>query len=255
MRVFLALLLLIILRTAAAQTGTLQGTVRNELGDAVPNALVTVVAEERSVNADEQGRYRIQLPAGERVLVRWSYTGLADQERSFALRDGETRNVDVSMKFFVLDPVAVEGERRQGGTGLESLDPRISNFAPTVQGGVEALLSGQIGVMMRNELSSGYSVRGGNFDENLVYVNDIEVYRPFLVRAGQQEGLSFPNPNMIERLQFSAGGFEARFGDKMSSVLDIQYKRPKAFGGSAMASLLGGAVHVENAMLNKRLRQ
>ena len=108
---------------------------------------------------------------------------------------------------------------------------------------------------MRNELSSGYSVRGGNFDENLVYVNDIEVYRPFLVRAGQQEGLSFPNPNLIDRLQFSAGGFEARFGDKLSSVLDITYKRPTEFKGSATAGLLGGSVHLESAMLKKRLRQ
>lgn len=87
---------------------------------------------------------------------------------------------------------------------------------------------GSMGAITRNELSSGYSVRGGNYDENLVYVNDIEVMRPFLVRAGQQEGLSFPNPDMVERIQFSAGGFDARYGDKLSSVLDIQYKRPKS---------------------------
>ncbi|MBK7944543.1 MAG: TonB-dependent receptor plug domain-containing protein [Flavobacteriales bacterium] len=138
--------------------------------------------------------------------------------------------------------------------GVDRINPKLARFNPSPLGGVEALLGGQLGVVMRNELSSGYSVRGGNFDENLVYVNDIEVYRPFLVRAGQQEGLSFPNPDMIERITFSAGGFEARYGDKMSSVLDIKYRRPREFAGSAMASLLGGALHVEDAMFNMRLR-
>jgi hypothetical protein len=237
-----------------AQTGTLQGVVRNEVGDAIP-AVITVVDEGRTVRADEQGRYRLELPAGARKLVRWSFTGLIDQERTVQVGAGETRTIDISLRFFVLDTLAVQGRRRDGGTGLETLDPRTVGFAPMVQGGVEALLSGQLGVMARNELSSGYSVRGGNFDENLVYVNDIEVYRPFLVRAGQQEGLSFPNPDMIERIQFSAGGFEARYGDKMSSVLDIQYKRPKEFRGTAMASLLGGSVQIENSMLRNRLRQ
>src|SRR5204863_3648912 len=139
--------------------------------------------------------------------------------------------------------------------GLEKLDPRTVVFMPNPTGDVNSLLTGQMGVVTRNELSSGYSVRGGNFDENLVYVNDIEVYRPFLVRAGQQEGLSFPNPDMIDRLQFSAGGFEARYGDKMSSVLDIHYKRPRAFAGTAMASLLGGSFQLENTMAHMRLRQ
>ena len=236
-----------------AQTGILQGMVRNEVGDAIP-AVITVVDEGRTVRADEQGRYRLELPAGARKLVRWSFTGLIDQERTVQVGAGETRTIDISLRFFVLDTLAVQGRRRDGGTGLETLDPRTVGFAPMVQGGVEALLSGQLGVMARNELSSGYSVRGGNFDENLVYVNDIEVYRPFLVRAGQQEGLSFPNPDMIERIQFSAGGFEARYGDKMSSVLDIQYKRPKEFRGTAMASLLGGSVQIENSMLRNRLR-
>ncbi|HQZ94583.1 MAG TPA: TonB-dependent receptor plug domain-containing protein, partial [Flavobacteriales bacterium] len=212
MRSLIALLFLIAAETISAQTGTLAGVVRNEVGDPV-QAVVSIETLGRSVTADEQGKYSIELPAKERVIVSWTYTGLSKVERSYSLRPGEVRTVDMSMPFFTLNPAQVEGERRGGGTGLEQLDARITNFAPTIQNGVESLLSGQTGVVMRNELSSGYSVRGGNFDENLVYVNDIEVYRPFLVRAGQQEGLSFPNPNLIDRLQFSAGGFEARFGD------------------------------------------
>jgi hypothetical protein len=109
------------------------------------------------------------------------------------------------------------------------MDPRVTPFiASPIGGDVSGLIKQGMGVSSRNELSTGYNVRGGNYDENLVYVNDIEVYRPFLVRAGQQEGLSFPNPDMIERINFSAGGFDARYGDKMSSVLDIHYKRPRA---------------------------
>ncbi|MCB0778447.1 MAG: Plug domain-containing protein, partial [Flavobacteriales bacterium] len=140
-------------------------------------------------------------------------------EQMVRLTAGRERIIDVKLKVTELGTATIRGTQRDREEGLESLDPRVTRFAPSVQGGVEALLSGQLGVAMRNELSAGYNVRGGNFDENLVYVNGIEVYRPFLVRSGQQEGLSFPNPDMIERINFSAGGFEARYGDKMSSVL------------------------------------
>ncbi|HRH70242.1 MAG TPA: carboxypeptidase regulatory-like domain-containing protein [Flavobacteriales bacterium] len=252
------LLILLFLHTAwatAQNEGTLRGTVRDELGNTLPQASVTLPATGRTVLCDDQGRYTIKIPAGESVLVRWSYTGIPPMERTVQLEAGEERTLDVGLKFTELAPVDIKDTRREREEGLTPLDPRITRFTPSVQGGIEALLQGQIGVAMRNELSAGYSVRGGNFDENLVYVNDIEVYRPFLARSGQQEGLSFPNPDMIDRLQFSPGGFEARYGDKMSSVLDIQYKRPKTFAGSAMASLMGGAVHLENTMLNKRLRQ
>jgi len=252
------LLILLFLHSAwatAQNEGTLRGRVRDEQGNTLPQASVTVPALGRTVLCDDQGRYTITLPAGERILVRWSYTGVQPVDSTVALKAGEERTIDVALKFQMLNAVDVKNTRREREEGLEPLDARITRFTPSVQGGVEALLQGQLGVAMRNELSAGYNVRGGNFDENLVYVNDIEVYRPFLVRAGQQEGLSFPNPDMIESLQFSPGGFEARFGDKMSSVLDIHYKRPKAFAGSAMASLLGGAVHIENAMLKNRLRQ
>ena len=124
---------------------------------------------------------------------------------------------------------------------------------PGGNAGVENILKTLAGVSGNNELSSQYNVRGGNFDENLVYVNEIEVYRPFLVRSGQQEGLSFINSDLVHNIDFSAGGFQAKYGDKLSSVLDITYKKPKKFGASVDASLLGGSVSVEGASKNNKL--
>ncbi len=158
---------------------------------------------------------------------------------------------------FTLSPsatqlTAVRIEDKEGRrNGLARLDPKLVALLPTA-GGIEALLKTLPGVSSNNELSSQYNVRGGNFDENLIYVNDVEVYRPFLVRSGQQEGLSFINPDLVAGVQFSAGGFEARYGDKMSSVLDITYRRPRSFGGTATGSLLGGALHLEGASRDAR---
>jgi hypothetical protein len=256
MRSVLLLLFLFASTWLAAQgTGTLRGVVRDELGNTLPQANVSFAATQRGVACDSTGRYELVVPAGIATTIRWSYTGLLTREEEVLLADGEVKELNISLRLRTLDVVDIQGTKRQREEGVQPIDARYAEFTPSVQGGVEALLVGELGVATRNELSSGYSVRGGNFDENLVYVNDIEVYRPFLVRAGQQEGLSFPNPDMIERVQFSPGGFEARYGDKMSSVLDIQYKRPKRFGGSAMISLLGGSAHIEDAMFKKRLRQ
>ncbi len=240
---------------AAQGTATLRGLVRDEAGNTLPGASVILKDLSIGVAADEGGRYIISLPAGRPIEVHFSYSGTITTVETVELAEGADRTLNITLRSRTFDPVVIEGTRRARERGLETLDPRIVRFNPSPLQGVESLLQGQVGVVSRNELSSGYSVRGGNFDENLVYVNDIEVYRPFLVRAGQQEGLSFPNPDMVERLEFSAGGFEPRYGDKMSSVLDIHYKRPRAFAGSAMLGLMGGAVHVEDAMMNKRLRQ
>lgn len=239
----------------AQATGIVRGVVRDETGATLPGAGLSIMGTREGAVSDDNGNFRIVVPAGRSVTLRWSFTGMEPYDEELLLNDGEERTVNVRLKFRTLGSIDVRGTQADRETGLERIDPRLARFNPSPQGGIESLLGGQLGVVMRNELSSGYSVRGGNFDENLVYVNDIEVYRPFLVRAGQQEGLSFPNPDMIDRLQFSAGGFEARYGDKMSSVLDIHYKRPKAFAGTAMASLLGGAVHIENTMMASRLRQ
>lgn len=251
----LALSFLSVQAVRAQSTGTVRGTVRDDAGAGLPQANVQVLGSALGAVCDEQGRYSLSLPANRAWTIRFSYTGHVMQEETVELAPGETRVVDARLRLTSLPTFEVQDRRSDREGGVQRIDPRLARFNPMPGGGVEALLTGQLGVVARNELSSGYSVRGGNFDENLVYVNDIEVYRPFLVRAGQQEGLSFPNPDMIERITFSAGGFEARYGDKLSSVLDIQYKRPREFAGSAMASMLGGAVHLESPMLNRRLRQ
>ena len=138
-------------------------------------------------------------------------------------------------------------------TKTNTIKPKIATQFTSASGSFEAVLKTLPGVTSNNELSSQYSVRGGNFDENLVYVNDIQIYRPFLIRAGRQEGLSFINSNLVSDIKFSAGGFDAKYGDKMSSVLDVQYKEPEEFAGSFSASLQGASFHLEGASKNHRL--
>ncbi|MBP6574684.1 MAG: carboxypeptidase regulatory-like domain-containing protein, partial [Flavobacteriales bacterium] len=247
-------LLLLLLQAAslavlAQSQATVSGTVRTGDNEVAPDVLITLVGGKTVAQTDDDGKYEIAVPSGTALLL-FRQVGM-DTTITLTLAPGERRTLDVQLGSRSLATFKRSGER---GGGIERLDPKVVVFNPSITGGIESMLSG-MGANIRNELSSGYSVRGGNYDENLVYVNDVEVMRPFLVRAGQQEGLSFPNPDMVERIQFSAGGFDARYGDKMSSVLDIQYKRPKKFAATVMASTLGAAVSVESAMLGKRLRQ
>jgi hypothetical protein len=253
MRRSLLLLLLLAPLLLAAQTATVSGVVRDDENRALPNVSVAVVGEAASTNSGSNGGYSLSVPAGRPVVLRFAYPGAANVDHSLELEAGQEKSLDVVIRSTTITTVVVTDERLRDA-GIDKLNARTSHFQPSL-GDVNSLLQGSLGVMTRNELSSGYNVRGGNFDENLVYVNDIEVYRPFLVRSGQQEGLSFPNPDMIERIHFSAGGWEARYGDKMSSVLDITYKRPREFEAIASASLLGGSVAVGSAMAGQRLRQ
>ena len=161
------------------------------------------------------------------------------------------RNRTISLQQDVrsIKEVSVSARQERAST-FHRIDVEELNYMPTTTGKVEAIIKSQAGVSSNNELSSQYSVRGGNFDENLVYVNDIEIYRPFLVRSGQQEGLSFVNSDLVSSVKFSAGGYDARYGDKMSSALDITYKRPRSFAGSSSVSLLGASAHVEGCFRN-----
>src|SRR5690606_35045974 len=144
-----------------------------------------------------------------------------------------------------MSEVVITTTNRVRVQGITTIEPEMIRRIPPANPGVENSLKTMAGVNMNNELSTQYAVRGGNFDENLVYVNEIEVYRPFLVRSGQQEGLSFTNTDLVQNVEFSAGGFQAKYGDKLSSVLDITYRVPKKFGAVAEASLLGGSVAVD----------
>lgn len=152
-----------------------------------------------------------------------------------------------------IDDVVIEANK-VNATGIISVEAKISDVLPSISGGVESLIKTELGVSgSRNELSSKYSVRGGSFDENLVYVNGIEIYRPQLVRSGQQEGLSFINPKMVSEAKFSSGGFEAKYGGKMSSVLDISYKHADKTEFSGSASFLGGNLFYQHLSKNKKL--
>ncbi|MFZ6052534.1 TonB-dependent receptor [Halocola ammonii] len=244
-------LLLAALGVFSQATGTLTGVVTDGNDDPIVGASVYIKSRPSTgTYTDEDGRYELTLAANYNYTVVYSYTG-RKVTREVNLKSGQELEIDVSINYAIDVGVADVVGRNDREKPMQTIDPKIYNKLPTPGGGIEALLRTTI-ANTASELSSAYSVRGGSFDENLVYVNDIQVYRPFLVRAGQQEGLSFPNPDMVENIEFSAGGFEAKYGDRMSSVLDIQYRKPKEFGGTVSAGLLGGSAHVEGVSKNKR---
>lgn len=221
-------------------------------GESLPNA--SIVAGKDFSAADRDGKYTIELDAGEYWLESRSVGHRPDSIR-IAVEAGETYIVNFRLKRDdeLLRGVDVVDEQSRNDTKTE-LDVKSLEFQTGPQQGVEGLIKTLPGVVSNTELSSQYSVRGGNFDENLVYVNGIEVYRPFLARSGQQEGLSFINPYMVGNIEFSAGGFEASYGDKMSSVLDITYRQPDTFRLQTEASLMGGALTIDGVSKNNKFK-
>lgn len=232
------------------------GTVSNENGD--PLELVSIVVENsmRGTTSDSNGNYELELPQKDSIVILFSRIGVEKKSVTVAYPD---KNIPLDMILKVTSQQMLEievTENRYESITMDKLDPKLGQNLPDASGNaIESLVMTLPGVRTNNELSSQYSVRGGNFDENLVYVNDIEVYRPFLIRSGQQEGLSFINSKMVANVGFSAGGYDARYGDKMSSVLDIHYRRPQYFSASASVSLLGASVHLETASKNKKFTQ
>jgi hypothetical protein len=197
--------------------------------------------------------YELVVPAGQEVILIISYLGYRQEKINLRLEPGQRAEANRILVETAqdLDEVTVR-EQFDRNTTITRIDIKTLDMLPNVTGGIEGILSTLPGVSTRDELSTQYSVRGGNFDENLVYVNDIEIHRPFLIRSSQQEGMSFVNSDLVSSIRFSAGGFEAGYGDKMSSVLDITYRRPNEFAGSAGISLLGGSVHLEGTSKNRR---
>jgi hypothetical protein len=195
---------------------------------------------------DEKGFYNLPVPSGETLTVVFSRVGFETYKTDIQLSVGEIKIINISLKPQVttFKPVEIV-EERLSKDGMQKIDIKVVNFVPST-GGIEKLvLLTAPGVFSTSELSSTYSVRGGNYDENLVYVNDIEIYRPFLIRSGQQEGLSFLNSDLAGSVLFSSGGFDASYGDKTASVLDVQYRRPEKFGGTFSGGLLGANLHLE----------
>jgi hypothetical protein len=237
----------------AQDSGILEGSIRDSIGDGVDLATVSLQGTGEGTVTGADGSYRLEVPAGRSYTVIISCMGYRSTQFGVRLSAGEVRRQDITLQRDIraIREVSVSARQERGST-FQRIDVEELNYMPTTTGKVETIIKSQAGVSSSNELSSQYSVRGGNFDENLVYVNDVEIYRPLLVRSAQQEGLSFVNSDLVSSIKFSAGGYDARYGDKMSSALDISYKRPKEFGGSASISLLGASAHVEGASKTRR---
>lgn len=226
------------------QSFTLKGKITDEDGNALELATVSCIEQAAVTMTNLKGEFQIKLQSADSVVVKFSMIGYKPRTR--VLRNPKTTQTLLIQLHGLdeLNEVVITQKRRQTEQ-MEQLDIKDLKAMPSTTGNaVEELIQQQAGVSTHNELSSQYNVRGGSFDENSVYINNVEVYRPLLIRSGQQEGLSVINPDMVEKIGFSSGGFSAKYGDKMSSALDITYKRPKAFEASATASLLGGSGYI-----------
>lgn len=227
---------------ARTQSFTLSGTVSDEDGNAIELATVSCLAQGAVTMTNLKGEYSLKLKSADSVVVKFSMLGYQNRTRVLRNPKSNQRLLITLHPMKELDEVIITEKRRQT-TGTEKLDTKNIKQTPSTSGNVvEELVQQQAGVSTHNEMSSQYNVRGGSFDENSVYINGTEVYRPLLIRSGQQEGLSVINSDMVEKIGFSSGGFEAKYADKMSSALDIQYRKPTRLEGNLQASLLGGSV-------------
>lgn len=240
--------LIIILISAvelSAQTFTLKGRVIDEDNNPVELASVSCVSQGKATVTSLKGEYQLTLHSADSVVIRFSMLGYRTKTRVLHRPKGpQTLIVVLNSSAKTLEGVEITERKIQSGQTQELSKDALKGMPSTTGNGVEELIQAQAGVSTHNELSSQYNVRGGSFDENSVYINNVEVYRPFLVRSGQQEGLSIINPDMVDRIRFSTGGYEAKYGDKMSSTLDITYRRPKRFEANVDASLLGAGAYV-----------
>jgi hypothetical protein len=257
MRLLPTILFLILTVTASTVLGqkkqaTITGRVVDENENPLSKVSILILGKQSGVFSSDSGSFRLPVPADKAFALVFSYTGYKTEQRNFLLNENEEEYLVIRMERGAkeLDAVVVTDQRQRREAGLVALNPKNAINLPSPTGGIEGLIKVIVG--SNNELSSQYSVRGGSYDENLIYVNDFEVFRPYLVRNGQQEGLSFINPEMTRNVNFYNGGFQAKYGDKMSSVLDIQYRKPRAFGGSAYIGLLEQGLHLEGITRNGR---
>ena len=245
-RLLPTLVLLLLSAFGIAQNATIRGIILNDTNQ--PVAGVNIKTGSDGTQTNENGFYTLKIAANEDVTVEFSHITLKRIVSTFNLKNGEVYEFNPVMNAAVeqIATVVISGKRNKDVEGIIALKPETIRKIPGANAGVENLLLTLPGVSNNNELSTQYSVRGGNFDENLVYINGIEVYRPFLIRSGQQEGLSFVNTDLVQNVDFSSGGFQAKYGDKLSSVLDITYKNPYQFEVNADLSLLGAQLSVES---------
>ena len=234
------------------KNASVEGKVVDSDNKPIEGASIIILGRQTGITSNDTGYFKITVPADRAFALIISYTGYISQQRNLLLNENETERLVVSLErgSGTLESVTITNNRDRAEAGLITINPKNSINIPSPVGGIENMIKVIVG--SNNELSSQYSVRGGNYDENLVYVNDFEVFRPYLVRSGQQEGLSFINPELARNVNFYNGGFQAKYGDKMSSVLDVQYRKPKNFGGSIYLGLLEQGVHLEGSSKNER---
>ncbi len=253
---FLLLKLMVLLSVSvyAQSTANLSGRVSDESGRSLELVNVAIQGIPGGTTTDNRGRFELKIPSDTLLSISFSFIGYKTTSQSFRLRAGEKKSIQLSLVSVATElPTSIVKDQALRSNTLNRLNPKQAQLLPSMGSGIEDLVKTMPGVSSNNELSSQYTVRGGNFDENLVYVNGIEIYRPFLIRSGQQEGLSFLNASLVSSISFSAGGFTAEYGDKLSSVLDVTYKRPTETAASASISLLGADFHVEGKTAHNRL--
>ncbi|WP_414000347.1 carboxypeptidase-like regulatory domain-containing protein [Flavobacterium sp. W1B] len=235
-----------------AQTARVKGIILDKNNQPIDN--VNVSCSGIGTRSDANGFYQIKIPVNQKVIVVFTHLALKKATISLALKANEDYEFNLVMndQQEQIGEIIVTANNKKEIQGITVIEPEIIRKMPGANAGIENILKTLPGVNSNNELSTQYAVRGGNYDENLVYVNEIEIYRPFLIRSGQQEGLSFTNTDLVQNVDFSAGGFQAKFGDKLSSVLDITYRKPTKFGATLEASLLGGSLSVDAVSKNKK---
>ncbi len=234
---------------------TIKGKISDINNIPLPAVNISIIDLKGGITSNNNGFYSISIKPNRSHVVAYSFVGYQTEKvRIPMLKKGQEYILNIILKESntLLDDIIVKDQKSRKNN-LSRIKTKHVEVIPGSSGGIESVLKTLPGVSSANELSSQYSVRGGNFDENLVYVNGIEVYRPFLIHSGQQEGLSFVNSDLVGSILFSAGGFSAKYGDKMSSVLDIKYKQPKKISSSVSMSLLGGSAHLEGISKNRRL--
>ncbi|MEC5164719.1 hypothetical protein RCH18_000438 [Flavobacterium sp. PL11] len=238
--------------TISAQSARIRGIILDKNNQPVENVNISCLNVTSRSNSN--GFYDLKIPANEKVNIVFTHVSLKKITMSFTFYANEQREFNPVMndREEQMGEVIVSSKNRKVIQGVTVIEPEMIRKIPGANAGIENILKSLPGVNSNNELSTQYAVRGGNYDENLVYVNEIEVYRPFLIRSGQQEGLSFTNTDLVQNVDFSAGGFQAKFGDKLSSVLDITYRKPTKFGASLEASFLGGSVAVDAVSRDKK---
>lgn len=243
-KILLFIISLCFAQISFGQKAVIRGTLQDESGYPIENVVVRIVEYNTQTISDNYGKFTLNIPEDRTVQIFFQHISHRDTVLEFKLKSKESKTITVVLPTIGnrLDQVNISGK---SDNGYIHVNPKLSFQLPSPSGGMESLIKMLPGASSTNELSSQYNVRGGNYDENLIYVNDIEIYRPFLIRNAQQEGLSFVNTDLAGNVVFSAGGFDAKYGDKMSSVLDVQYKEPTQYGGSISASILGASAHAE----------